>query len=278
MAVEDKPVKQHHPESEAPMEVNGRPYLPVRINGAGPYAFLFDTGSVGVTMQTELAVELGLSCSSGDRTEAARFSIGDTQWENMPIGIADHAREAQLLNRPIPGMIGTGFLWYIREQYHMVLDYPGHRVLFRQVMPNHTDARYDSLGVWVNTEIHNYYLILPVRVNGHGPYPFFLDTGAYQCIISPNVADLLDLPRGEKITSRGVVSHAEGYRSHVSSLSIGDASCRDLAVHVVDCSAAARYTDTRVEGYIGNDFLKAFAVTFDWERSRICFERPKPER
>src|SRR5438270_8427850 len=38
----------------------GRPVVEVKINGKGPYRFIFDTGAAGNVISNELALELGL--------------------------------------------------------------------------------------------------------------------------------------------------------------------------------------------------------------------------
>src|SRR5438477_10554320 len=45
-----------------PFELNAnKPYLQVRINGAGPYWFILDTGSVSTVVDTELAKMLEIA-------------------------------------------------------------------------------------------------------------------------------------------------------------------------------------------------------------------------
>jgi hypothetical protein len=43
---------------------DSKPYLPVRVNGKGPYFFLLDTGSVANVVDMEVAKALGISLTN----------------------------------------------------------------------------------------------------------------------------------------------------------------------------------------------------------------------
>ena len=54
--------KQGSSAEDIPFELNAnKPYLLVRINGAGPYWFILDTGSISTVADTELAKMLDLA-------------------------------------------------------------------------------------------------------------------------------------------------------------------------------------------------------------------------
>jgi hypothetical protein len=48
-------------------------------------------------------------------------------------------------------------------------------------------------------------VLVPIYVNGHGPYRFLLDTGASHSVLSQDVADRLEIPSGrvEKLITAG---------------------------------------------------------------------------
>ena len=119
--------------------------------------------------------------------------------------------------------------------------------------------------------------IAPVFVNGEGPYLFFLDTGASRCVVSPEVAQSLELPRGEMGAGRGLNGNGQErlfphYSSTVRSLAVGKAECRNLEVSVGDCSQASKRLQCRVDGYIGTNFLKEFNVTIDYPGQTLTLQ------
>src|SRR5919106_5102379 len=85
-------------------------------------------------------------------------------------------------------------------------------------------------------------LVVPVHVNGRGPYSFILDTGATVTCLDQTLASELDLP-----PARGTVAFGGGVRGlgmmslvSIESLSIGDAERKDLLGCTVDLSAIGK--------------------------------------
>jgi predicted aspartyl protease len=72
--------------------------------------------------------------------------------------------------------------------------------------------------------------VVMVMVNGQGPYPFIVDTGTTNVVISPRLADDLRLPRkgtdARLRASNGRVLHAP--RTRLDSLSLGGATFDDV--------------------------------------------------
>jgi predicted aspartyl protease len=68
-------------------------------------------------------------------------------------------------------------------------------------------------------------IIVPVSINGSGPYHFLLDTGCAKTMVNQKLADELGLPRvgGDK-TVVGVLSSSTMAIVHVNSLSIAGAT------------------------------------------------------
>ena len=64
-------------------------------------------------------------------------------------------------------------------------------------------------------------ILVPVFVDGRGPYSFVMDTGATSTVVSNELADALALPRGEKQDGRGAAGKMTLVESRLPSLTVG---------------------------------------------------------
>lgn len=119
------------------------------------------------------------------------------------------------------------------------------------------------------------YLLVPVTLNGAGPFEFVLDTGTTTTLIEPALARRLALPLGERESIASITSASVARRARVETLTVGPKSVVGAEVLVVDLGAASRL-GSRVQGVLGNDvlgrdnFLLSYAkerLEFDWDGS-----------
>ena len=112
-------------------------------------------------------------------------------------------------------------------------------------------------------------VLVQARINGIGPIPLILDTGADNTIISPSVFARLGLPAETtpSVILKGVTGTAYANRVWVESIEIGEAKVGPLlvAVYPADLKGA--------EGLLGRDFLFKFNVTID-SKERIVTLTP----
>lgn len=118
-------------------------------------------------------------------------------------------------------------------------------------------------------------ILLPVHVNGRGPYDFILDTGAGTSLLSSELAkkiglDILGSKDGQSAGGKVSVSLAK-----VDSFSVGDTKIADVDVGIVDLSQIGKTIGANIDGDLGYNFLKHFRVTIDYEQCEIGFEDPK---
>jgi predicted aspartyl protease len=115
-------------------------------------------------------------------------------------------------------------------------------------------------------------IIVPVSINGSGPYDFLLDTGCAQTMIDQKLADELGLPRvdGEK-TVVGVLSSDRMSTVHVNSLSLAGATASGGELFSTDHPAAVT---GKVRGVLGEDFLRNFDLLIDYGHQAIRLESP----
>ncbi len=112
-------------------------------------------------------------------------------------------------------------------------------------------------------------IVLPVRVNGEGPYPFMLDTGTSASMLDIGLAKRLKLPlrcsfKGNLGGGSGVttVDLAEGV-----SLQLGGLESRTHNIMVMSINRRTEtYAGFETMGFLGGDFVGRFVVDIDYER------------
>jgi predicted aspartyl protease len=117
-------------------------------------------------------------------------------------------------------------------------------------------------------------ILLPVFVDGRGPYSFVLDTGAGSTVVSNELADALALPRGENQDGRGAAGKMTLVKSQLPSLTVGQETIESLPVSVTDLSFLGRAMGVRVDGALGQSFLRHFAMTLDYATNVLTLKRP----
>ena len=113
-------------------------------------------------------------------------------------------------------------------------------------------------------------IVVPVRLNGRGPYDFVLDTGATLTCLDASLARELELSAARGVVGRAATLGSTGgvdvYR--LDSLAIGDAAVKDLMVCALDLQHI-RAAGLDVDGLVGLNVLKQYKVTFDFERRML---------
>jgi predicted aspartyl protease len=118
-------------------------------------------------------------------------------------------------------------------------------------------------------------LLVPVRINGQGPYRFVLDTGATLTCLDQSLAGQLSLPerRGMRGVGAGVRQAGAVSLVSVETVEVGTARAEDLTACVLDLSALRTVAED-ARGLLGLNFLKPYRVTIDFERSIVALESP----
>jgi predicted aspartyl protease len=118
-------------------------------------------------------------------------------------------------------------------------------------------------------------ILLPVQVNGQGPFEFILDTGAGTSLLSSDLAKQLEvkvLGSKEGHSAGGKVSVS---LAKVGSLAVGEAKLDDVDVGIVDLSHIGKTIGAKIDGDLGYNYLKHFRVTIDYRACQIHFDDPK---
>ena len=119
-------------------------------------------------------------------------------------------------------------------------------------------------------------ILLPVQVNGDGPFEFILDTGAGTSLLSSDLAKKLKIKiisTKEGQSAGGKISVSLG---KVDSLAVGQAKLDDVDVGIVDLTHIGNTIGTKIDGDIGYNFLKHFRITIDYHDCEIRLDEPRP--
>jgi hypothetical protein len=113
-------------------------------------------------------------------------------------------------------------------------------------------------------------ITLPVRVNGHGPFRFRLDTGASRSAVSERLAARLALERTGQTLVVTAAGRARQSMARLDALAIGNRAALAVPAALV---VAARDIDPagRIDGLVGNDILGGLVFTIDYTRRRISW-------
>src|SRR5262245_50501405 len=104
-------------------------------------------------------------------------------------------------------------------------------------------------------------IVVPARVNGVGPFPFVLDTGAGPCLVSPDLARWAGVggaAREAAVGGGGPVEVGLG----AAGLAVGDAAAEEVPVAVTALlERIGEAVKTPLFGAIGYGFLRRFELT-----------------
>jgi predicted aspartyl protease len=114
-------------------------------------------------------------------------------------------------------------------------------------------------------------VLVKARVNGQGPFTFFVDTGATVSIVSASVARKLHLaPLPAAVQGIGAGGRFST-RASVASISIGGVTQDRVLVATFDLSQINGAVGA-MDGGLGYNFLKAYRVTIDYPGHELCLD------
>jgi predicted aspartyl protease len=113
-------------------------------------------------------------------------------------------------------------------------------------------------------------VVVPVMINGHGPFRFIVDTGANHSTISPRLARELGLTPSEaaSIVLDGITGSAQVSFVTIDRLQAGDLTIEGTALPVVWASVMAG-----ADGILGAAGLTEKSLLVDFQRNRVAISR-----
>ncbi|MBV8066773.1 MAG: retropepsin-like domain-containing protein, partial [Candidatus Eremiobacteraeota bacterium] len=125
-------------------------------------------------------------------------------------------------------------------------------------------------------EVVNNHVYLPnVKLDGHGPYTFVLDSGG-DYIVTPEVAAAIQAKTSGSVQLQGVGSATEGAAfAHVGSLAVGNAVVRNQYAFVLPIATGFGLAEgMRIDGMLGYQFLARFLTTIDYAGETLTLAMP----
>ncbi len=118
-------------------------------------------------------------------------------------------------------------------------------------------------------------IVVPVLINGEGPFNFVLDTGATITCIDRELVNRLKLPeqRGQIGIGAGVKNQGNVQLIKVNSLQVGSAKAENLNACTLDLQHI-RGIGLDANGLVGLNFLKSYRITIDFQRNVVQFQKP----
>jgi aspartyl protease len=122
----------------------------------------------------------------------------------------------------------------------------------------------------------DYLIVVPVMVNGAGPFNFLLDTGSTSTVIDPDLERQLNAPQVGGSTVVRISDTREDQRVRLDEVRVGPAMVKGLAP-LVDGMEDATALVPGLRGVLGEDFLKKFDILIDYDKRWLRFDEPVPE-
>ena len=118
-------------------------------------------------------------------------------------------------------------------------------------------------------------IIVPVKINGRGPFKFVLDTGATFTCIDQKLVDQLKLPEWKGPLGIGIIQPIGGSVKFVSldTFEVGNVKATEMKACAIEFSQLPTGgLDAR--GLVGLNFLKTFQVRIDFKKRILRLDKP----
>jgi len=239
--------------------VRGRIYVQARVNGAGPYRFMFDTGASGMgradtSLVQELSIPIAGTSTNSDGVNTTKIdvvrlqslSVGGLTRANVEVLSRDYSADGETVQ--ISGIIGRDFF----ADGLFVIDYPARMLVFTRASLRSGDSG-----------------VLPYQDNFHVPVTIGseivegkLDTGSNLTMHVPK--SLYDRIDADPLTPAGEGRRANTVFQLFSTRLHGPVRIGALSATGVP----AMVSDRAPRLNIGAGFLKDYVLAFD-QRSQL---------
>jgi len=248
------------------------PVLNVRVNGGKEVTFFIDTGGSEVTLDTDFAKELGApqfaavqgTFSGGQHTEVhlgriESLTIGDWTVKNVPTAMLPLRQLSEGFGvKQIDGIIGTTLFYH----FLATMDYPrGELVLRRKDAKNLEEFKKSpgkrvAVPIWMASD---HFMVGWGRVETLPPTLLFVDSGLK-----------LEEDKAEEGAGGGGKLKIVPYTVH--HLSFGEIKEENVPGLYDGPFPWENMFGFHLSGMIGHDFLKPYAVTFDFQNMQIFLQ------
>lgn len=113
-------------------------------------------------------------------------------------------------------------------------------------------------------------VVVPVRINDSGPFPFLVDTGSSHSAIADSLVNSLRLPTVAKAEVLSASGQSMRPVAQLASTAVGAAVRGGLLASVLP-SATLVNLGAGIQGVLGQDFLATFDYTLDYRRRELSW-------
>lgn len=121
-------------------------------------------------------------------------------------------------------------------------------------------------------------MFFKVKVNGGRDLLFLMNTGANTTVIDKQAAERLKLAPLRKDSVTGTAGREPVAIIRTKTIAVGRATVRNLVVTRRDLSKFIKCNGKQIDGILGTDFLKNFAITIDFRARKATFAHAAPFR
>ena len=106
------------------------------------------------------------------------------------------------------------------------------------------------------------FLIVPVSINGSGPYSFFFDTGSNRTLVRKELLESLGVASGILVPVHMATGVSYVHQAVASSVAVAGLAVHDLEIEEIDADQLSKFEGS-FQGILGEDFLKHFDILID---------------
>lgn len=267
------------------------PLVQVRINGSKEVTFFIDTGASVVTLDTDFAKELGITrfgsvegTFAGGQKAAVEngkidsLKLGNWEVNNLPIAIMPLRPLSKVLGtRQIDGILGTVLFYH----FLTTLDYPNKQLILRR-KTEHNLRQFETnrgkeavtIPFWMAS---SHFMVAPARINGREPTLLFVDSGLAGAGVKLGdyaiKHDGIKLLEDQATESEGAAGKFRSVPFVLDTLALGKAQQPKVNGYFEGPFPWEMTYGFRLVGMVGHEFLRHYAVTFDYDNMRITLEK-----
>jgi hypothetical protein len=263
--------------------VNNHIYGEAKVNGKGPYVFIFDTGGHNIItppLVKQLGVKVegnlpgsgaGEGVMEGGFSNGLDFSVGDAKVKNQLAIVFPLDKLGEIEGIPMPGMVG----YETFRRFVTRIDYGASTLTL--IDPAKFDPK--DAGTPVKFVFNEHVPEVMGTIEGI-PAKFDIDTGARsELTITKGFAEANKLrdshPKGvEAVEGWGVGGPSTGYVTRIKDMTIGDVKIGPVVAGLNNQDKGA-FAGADYSGNVGGGVLKRFIVTFDYN-NRVMYLKPRP--
>jgi predicted aspartyl protease len=265
------------------------PILRARVNSGPEVDLLLDTGGAELILDESFARSGGIPVFGGERsvfgggktatlTHAAvgSLALGDLTIRNLPAHVIDLEQIGSMLGvATLSGIVGTSLLY----RFLATIDYPAEALVLR---PRGASSPASAAIIDVPMLMaDDHFLLAEGRLNDGPPTMLFVDSGlaggAFACPASTLKEAGIERGSTQIVKGRGGGGEMTAWPFDVSALSLGQARREGLQGIAGAFPPQLEWAyGFRIGGLVSHGFLRAYAVTFDFDRMIIRLDPSQP--